>query len=81
MKTTLEVPDALLARAKTLAAREGTTIRALVEEGLRHILAERKGRGPFHLRRASFAGQGLQPGQREGDWAEVRQMIYEGRGG
>lgn len=81
MKTTLEVTDALLSRVKVLAAREGTTVRALVEEGLRRILDERKGRGPFRLRHASFAGNGLQPGQREGDWAEIRQMIYEGRGG
>jgi hypothetical protein len=81
MKTTLEISDPLLGRAKALAAREGTTIRALVEEGIRRILDERKGRGPFRLRRASFAGKGLQAGQREGDWADVRQMIYEGRGG
>ncbi len=81
VKTTLEIPDVLLGRAKSLAAREGTTIRALVEEGLRRILDDRRGRAPFRLRRASFAGQGLQPGQREGDWAELRQMIYEGRGG
>ena len=81
MKTTLEVSDALLARAKTLAAREGTTMRALVEEGLRRVLEERKGRRPFHLRQASFQGQGVQAGQQEGDWAQLRELIYEGRGG
>jgi len=81
MKTTLEVSDALLARAKALAAREGTTIRALVEEGLRKVIEERKGRRNFKLRSASFAGQGLQPGQEEGNWSEVRDMIYEGHGG
>lgn len=80
MKTTLEVTDALLARAKALAAREGTSVRALVEEGLRRVLDERKGRRPFQLRKASFAGNGLQPGQTEGNWAEVRELIYEGRG-
>jgi hypothetical protein len=55
-------------------------VRALVEEGLRHVLEERKGRQPFQLRKASFAGNGLQPGQAEGNWAEVRDLIYEGRG-
>jgi hypothetical protein len=33
MKTTLDISDAILARAKKLAKREGTTVRALVEEG------------------------------------------------
>jgi hypothetical protein len=81
VKTTLEIPDALLGRVKTLALNEGTTIRALVEEGLRRILEERRSRPPFKLRRASFAGKGVQPGQREGDWNDLRQLIYEGRGG
>jgi predicted DNA-binding ribbon-helix-helix protein len=35
MKTSLELDDELLAQAKALAAREGTTIDALIEEGLR----------------------------------------------
>lgn len=81
MKTTLELTDTLLTRAKTLAAREGTTVRALVEEGLRRLLDERRGRGRFELRDASFNGNGLQPGQQESNWAEARELIYEGRGG
>lgn len=35
MKTTLELPDALLIEAKTAAARRRTTLRALVESALR----------------------------------------------
>jgi predicted nucleic acid-binding protein len=35
----LEIPDALLGRVKTRAVNEGTTIRALVEEGLRRMIA------------------------------------------
>ena len=35
MKTTLEIPDALLIEAKTAAARRRTTLRALVESALR----------------------------------------------
>jgi hypothetical protein len=80
VKTTLEVSDGLLSRAKALAAREGTTLRALVEEGLRQVLEARRGRRPFTLRKASIPGQGLQPGQEEGNWADVRELIYEGRG-
>jgi hypothetical protein len=39
MKTTLNLDDRLLTRAKTLAAREGTTLTALIEEALRAHLA------------------------------------------
>ena len=81
MKTTVEISDALLAEAKRIAAREGTTIRALIEQALRRMVQERATRPPFHLRTASFAGAGLQAGIREGSWEQVRELIYEGRGG
>jgi hypothetical protein len=41
MKTTVEVPDDLLIEAKKHAAEHRTTIRALIENGLRHELGER----------------------------------------
>jgi hypothetical protein len=37
MKTTIELPDPLLRRAKILAARRGTTLRNLVVEGLQQV--------------------------------------------
>lgn len=37
MKTTIELPTPLFRRAKILAARRGTTLRALVVEGLQHV--------------------------------------------
>jgi hypothetical protein len=80
MKTTVEISDPLLAAAKAACVREGTTVRALIEEGLRRLLAERRTRRNFRLRKASFKGTGLQPGMREGDWEQIRAMIYEGRG-
>ena len=41
MKTTLEIDDRLLARAKRFAAAQGTTLRAIVEDALRARLAPR----------------------------------------
>jgi hypothetical protein len=38
MKTTLELPDALLIEAKSAAARRRTTLRALMESALRREL-------------------------------------------
>lgn len=39
MKTTLDLDDALLIEAKTVAARRRTTLRAMVEHALRRELA------------------------------------------
>lgn len=81
MKTTIEISDSLLDEAKKLAAKEGTTVRAFVEQGLRRVVAERKSRGVFRLRKASFKGKGVQPGAKDATWERIRENIYQGRGG
>ncbi len=80
MKTTVEIVDGLLQEAKRLAVGEGTTVRALMEEGLRRVIEERRENRRFVLRRASFAGNGLQPEIREGSWERIRELAYEGHG-
>jgi len=82
MKTTVEISDPLLRDARKLAAREGTTLRALIEQGLRRVLSERKQRKPdFRLRDASFKGRGLHPDMQGATWEQILDKIYEGRGG
>jgi Bacterial antitoxin of type II TA system, VapB len=81
MKTTVEIPQTLLDEARKLASHEGTTLRALVEEGLRRIIAERRHAGAFRLRQATFKGTGLQAGVAGVPWERIRDMAYEGRGG
>jgi predicted nucleic acid-binding protein len=61
MKTTIEISVPLLNQARKLATRQGTTLRALVEEGLRKVVAENRRPDGFRLRQASFKGKGLQP--------------------
>jgi hypothetical protein len=39
MKTTIEFDPALFRRLKVEAARQGRTIRELVDEGVRHVIA------------------------------------------
>lgn len=80
MKTTVEISDSLLREARKVAAREGVTLRALVERGLHRVVAETKHGAPFKLRRASFKGRGLQPEQRDATWERLRDLAYEGRG-
>lgn len=41
-KTTIEITDDLLERAKRIAQRDGMTLRELVEDGLRRTLSERE---------------------------------------
>jgi Arc/MetJ family transcription regulator len=79
MKTTVEIPDALLREAKRVALRERTTVRALVEQGLRQVVRSR-GTGGFVLRDASFTADGLQPGRSLQDWETIRDLAYAERG-
>jgi hypothetical protein len=81
MKTTVEISDALLDAARKIAARDRTTLRVLIEQGLRRIIAERKRGGAFRLRKATFKGHGLQSGVSGAEWDRIREMAYEGRGG
>ncbi len=77
MKTTLEISDPLLRDARRIAAREGTTLRALVEQGLRQIVtAKKKQRAGFRLRDVSFTGRGLRPELRDAGWERIRDLIY-----
>jgi len=76
MKTTIELSDPLFEAAR----QRGTTLRALVEMGLRQVL-EQPSRGPraFRLRKASVAGKGLQEAVSAMDWHALRDLSYGDR--
>ncbi len=80
MKTTVEITDSLLDQARKLAAREGVTLRTLLERGLHRVIAESKRGAPFKLRGASFKGEGLQPEFHDASWEKVRDLVYKDRG-
>ena len=77
MKTTIEIADDLLIRAKRQAQRENKTLKQVVEEALRRQLAMEPLKKPFKYRPHNFKGKGLQPGIAEGDWEKVRDLIYK----
>ena len=81
MKTTIDISDALLEAAKRIARDRGTTLRAIVEEGLRSVVDAADEERGFTLRDASVPGTGLHPDVAEGGWKRMVELAYEGRGG
>jgi CRISPR/Cas system-associated protein Csm6 len=81
MTTTIQIPDSLFEEARKLAHLQRTTLKALVVEGLRRVVSERKRHSRFHLRKATFKGKSLQPHLAGASWEELRELSYEGRGG
>ena len=77
MKTTVNLPDELVREAQELARRQRTTLRELIESGLRAVLKQRSSDLPFVLVDASVDGQGLQPAFRGAAWDQIRDTIYD----
>lgn len=80
MKTTIDIADGLLARAKAQAAREDTTLKSLAEEGLQMVLKERSRRKATRVQPVTVSGDGLQPEYADADWNKIRAAAYEGTG-
>jgi hypothetical protein len=59
MKTTIEMSDPLFKSAKELAQRSQTTLRALIEEGLRRVISDSQvnAKLAFKLKDASVGGK------------------------
>lgn len=76
MKTTLEISDHLLRRAKALARRRGTTLRGLAEEGLRRVLDEAEAATRTAVRPVVVRGDGLAPEFQDASWKQVRDAAY-----
>ena len=78
MKTTVDISDALFESTRRLAVQRGTTMRALIEEGLRSVLqTHRNLPRQFAMRDASVGGSGLADGVDLGDWTQIRALIYD----
>lgn len=82
MKTTIDIADSILLRAKKLASSRNTTLKAIVEAALLEMMA-RVDQAPSITRLTihTFEGKGLQKGLSWDDWNQIRDMGYKGRGG
>ena len=79
MKTTIELPDDLLERSKAVARRENSTLKALIEEGLRMALRSRTRKRAVPFVVEPFQGDGLTPEFAGAGWEKIREEIYRDR--
>ena len=79
MKTTLDISDALLLRAKQSARKQGKTLRSLVEEGLRRVLASGAQPNRYRLPDLSEGRRDSPDPLEQYSWQDLRELIYEDR--
>jgi len=78
MRTTINVPDHLLAQARRIAADTGRTLTAVIEDALRGFLARRPPtRANPPVRLTTFGGSGLLPGVDLDDRAALLDLMDE----
>ena len=75
MKTTLDIADELLYRAKRHAQATGRPLRAVVEEGLRAVLAERP-QERYTMPDLRVGDAAASDPLERYTWAELRDLIY-----
>jgi len=80
MKTTLEISDSILSKAKQLAREQNVTLRSLAEEGLRKVIEERTARRPCPIKPVTFRGKGLSQEFQGATWQQIRDAAYDGHG-
>lgn len=76
MKTTLNIQDELLARAKRHAQRTGRPLRAVVEEGLRQVLSKAAPTSRYVLPDHSVGESGDRDPLETFSWQDLREVIY-----
>lgn len=80
MKTSIELPDDLLEQVRSVARREGTTLRDLVEEGLQRSLEARRSGVRRHLDFPTYEGTGLMAEFQGAPWSRIRDEVYREHG-
>lgn len=79
MKTTLDLSDELLERAKKHARKTGQPLRALVEEGLRLALKTPSHSPAFRLKDCSVGDPKAENPLEALSWQDLRAEIYGSR--
>ena len=79
MKTTVDISDSLLARAKRHARAAGKPLRAVIEEGLRRVLETSATPTAYRLVDRSVGKAGGRNPLDALSWQDLRAEIYGGR--
>ena len=80
MKTTIDIPDRLLAQATSYANQSGLQLSEVIEEGLRRVLGTSDSDSRYRLRDLSAGSPtGVDPLESY-SWPDLRAMIYGDRG-
>ena len=79
MKTTMDISDNILIRAKALAKKENVTLRTLMEEGLEMAIEAHHTRNKYAVKPVVFSGDGLAPEYQQKGWTGIRDEIYDRR--
>ena len=74
MKTTVEIADSLLLRAKARARERQVTLRTLIEESLAATLDNSV--PPAEILPVTFKGNGLSRDFQDASWESIREEIY-----
>ena len=74
MKTTIEIADNLLARAKARAREQQITLRSLIEQSLAQTLDQPL--APASIKPVTFRGKGLSHDFEGASWDRIRDAIY-----
>ncbi len=79
MKTTVEINDTLLDRARLRAKETGQPLRAVIEDGLRQLLAKPLPKTRYKMEDCRYGNPEDPDPMRNLTWEEIRDIIYEGR--
>ncbi len=75
MRTTLNLDDDLMQRAREVAASSGSTLSRLIEDALRQSLERRQSTAVEPLDLLTVGGRGLQPGVDLDDSASLLELM------
>ena len=76
MKTTLDIHDELMKRAKQHASQTGRPLRSVVEDGLRRVLAEEQTTNAYQLLDLSVGDPNANDPLETLSWQDLRDEIY-----
>lgn len=79
MRITVEISDVLLTRARRHARKVGRPLRALIEDGLRHVLEVQPARSKYRLPDLSVGNPGGPNPLEKWSRQDLRDEIHGGR--